>query len=145
MRIVIDTNIVASAIFFGGRPRELMELLLRHELTAFITREIIEEYQGTIAYLQNEYPSKRIAVPLTQIIAACNMIETTSVIRVCRDPDDDKFIACALDSRSIYIVSGDKDLLAVKQYKDVQVVTVAQFFRDIWNPSSSGSGSPPSQ
>ena len=132
MRIVIDTNIVASAIFFGGRPRELLELLLQHELSAFITQEIIEEYQGTIEYLQNEYPSKRITVPLTQIIAACNMIETTSEVKVCRDPDDDKFFACALDSRSLYIVSGDKDLLAVKQYKDVQVVTVAQFFRDIW-------------
>ena len=132
MRIVIDTNIVASAIFFGGRPRELLELLLQHELSAFITQEIIEEYQGTIEYLQNEYPSKRIAVPLTQIIAACNMIETTSEVKVCRDPDDDKFFACALDSRSLYIVSGDKDLLAVKKYKDVQVVTVAQFFRDIW-------------
>ena len=58
MRIVIDTNIVASAIFFGGRPREL---------SAFISQEIIEEYQGTIEYLQNEYPSKRITVPLTQI------------------------------------------------------------------------------
>ena len=132
MRIVIDTNIVASAIFFGGRPRELLELLLQHELSAFITQEIIEEYQGTIEYLQNEYPSKRITVPLTQIIAACNMIETTSEVKVCRDPDDDKFFACALDSRSLYIVSGDKDLLAVKQYKDVKVVTVAQFFRDIW-------------
>ena len=132
MRIVIDTNIVAFAIFFGGRPRELLELLLQHELSAFITQEIIEEYQGTIEYLQNEYPSKRITVPLTQIIAACNMIETTSEVKVCRDPDDDKFFACALDSRSLYIVSGDKDLLAVKQYKDVQVVTVAQFFRDIW-------------
>lgn len=133
MRIVIDTNIVASAIFFGGRPRELLELLLQHELSAFITKEIIEEYQGTIEYLQDEYPSRRISVPLTQIIAACNMIETTSEVRVCRDPDDDKFFACALDSRSLYIVSGDKDLLAVKQYKDVQVVTVSQFFRDIWN------------
>lgn len=132
MRIVIDTNIVASAIFFGGRPRELLELLLQHELSAFITQEIIEEYQGTIEYLQNEYPSKRIKVPLTQIIAACNMIETTSEVKVCRDPDDDKFFACALDSRSLYIVSGDKDLLDVKQYKDVQAVTVAQFFRDIW-------------
>ena len=132
MKIVIDTNIVASAIFFGGRPRKLLELLLQRELSAFITREIIEEYQETIEFLQNEYPSKPITVPLTQIIAACNMIETTSRVKVCRDPDDDKFFACALDSRSLYIVSGDKDLLAVKQYKDVQVVTVAQFFHDVW-------------
>ena len=132
MRIVIDTNIVASAIFFGGRPRELLELLLQRELRAFISQEIVDEYRDTIEYLQNEYPNKRVAVPLTQIISACEMMEPTSIVMVCRDPDDDKFIACAVDSRSLYVVSGDKDLLAVKQYADVRVVTVAEFFREIW-------------
>ena len=38
MRIVIDTNVVASAIFFGGRPRELLELLMQHELDAYISK-----------------------------------------------------------------------------------------------------------
>ena len=132
MRIVIDTNIVASAIFFGGRPRELLELLLQHELSAFVTQEIIDEYQGTIEYLQSKYPSRRITTPLTQIIAACNMISATTKVKVCRDPDDDKFLTCALDSRSLYIVSGDKDLLAVKEFDDIQIVTVSQFFSDVW-------------
>ena len=132
MRIVIDTNIVASAIFFGGRPRELLELLLQRELRAFISQEIVDEYRDTIEYLQNEYPNKRVAVPLTQIISACEMVEPTSIVKVCRDPNDDKFIACAVDSRSLYVVSGDKDLLAVKLYADVRVVTVAEFFREIW-------------
>ena len=133
MRIVIDTNIVASAIFFDGRPRQLLELLLQRELSAYVCRDIVEEYQETIEYLKRKYPNKPITVPLTQIIAACNMVEPTSVVKACRDPDDDKFIACALDSRSLYIVSGDKDLLAVRQYQDVRVVTVAEFFSDIWN------------
>ena len=133
MRIVIDTNVIASAIFFGGHPRELLELLLKHELSAFISQEIVDEYRQTIEYLQNKYPSRRITVPLTQIIAACDMVDISSMVSVCRDPDDDKFIACALDSHSLYIVSGDKDLLAVRQYKDVLIVTVAEFFRTVWN------------
>ena len=45
MRIVIDTNVVVSAIFFGGRPRQLIELLMRRQVSAFVTEDIIREYQ----------------------------------------------------------------------------------------------------
>ncbi len=133
MRIVIDTNVVASAIFFGGRPRELLELLIRHELDAYISDEILAEYQDTVAYLRNKYPAKKVSIPLAQIAAACSIIEPKTVVRVCRDPDDDKFIACAVDSRSLYIVSGDKDLLEVGQYGNIQIVTVADFFANRWH------------
>lgn len=44
MRIVIDTNVVASAIFFGGKPRELLELLMRRQVDAYASPEIISEY-----------------------------------------------------------------------------------------------------
>lgn len=133
MRIVIDTNVVASAIFFGGRPRELLELLMRRELDAYISEEILEEYQDTMEYLRNKYPAKKVNIPLAHITAACKMIEPKTSVRVCRDPDDDMFIACAVDSRSLYIVSGDKDLLEVGQYGDVQIVTVADFFANKWH------------
>ena len=58
MKIVIDTNVVASAIFFGGRPRQLLEMLLKKELESFVTQEIIEEYKDTVDYLKNKYSSK---------------------------------------------------------------------------------------
>lgn len=131
MRIVIDTNVIASAIFFGGRPRELLERLLERDFDAFITKEILEEYQDTIEYLCARYPARRVSVPLTQIAAVCKMIEPKTHVRICRDPDDDKFINCALDSRSLYIVSGDKDLLSIEKYQDIEIVTVADFFNRI--------------
>jgi len=55
MRIVIDTNIVASAIFFGGRPAELIRLILSHDVSAVATQEIVDEYQATIDYLLAKY------------------------------------------------------------------------------------------
>ena len=128
MRIVIDTNVVASGIFFGGRPRELLEKLLLHEFEAYISKEILEEYQETIDYLRDQYPTQKVSVPLTQITAACKMIATSTKIEICRDPDDDKFIECAVDSKSLYIVSGDKDLLSIGNYENVEIITVAEFF-----------------
>ena len=119
MRIVIDTNVVASAIFFGGKPRELLELLMRRQVDAYASPEIIREYQETCDELISRYPVKPVLLPLNQIIAACRLIKTRSKISVCRDPEDDKFIECAVDANCIYIVSGDKDLLSVKEYEGI--------------------------
>lgn len=60
MRIVIDTNIVASAVFFGGKPRRIIEALFEKKLDAFITPEILEEYHETFEELQIKYPQKRV-------------------------------------------------------------------------------------
>lgn len=128
MRIVIDTNVIASAIFFGGKPRQLVDLLLHKMIDSFVTVEIIEEYKETMESLCNKYPDKKIQVPLTQIISACNLIDSKSTVEVCRDPDDNKFISCAVDAKCLYIVSGDKDLLTVEEYEGIEIITVAEFF-----------------
>ena len=100
MKIVIDTNLVASAIYFGGKPEKLIDLLINQRFDAYTNGAIIEEYGAT------------------------------TEVHVCRDPDDDKFIGCAIDSKSKYIVSGDKDLLAVGKHEDVEIVTVADFLKE---------------
>ena len=61
--------------------------------------------------------------PLATIVSAMKMIEPTSRIAVCRDPDDDIFINCAVDADCLYIVSGDKDLLSLAQPEIVEAVT----------------------
>lgn len=127
MKIVIDTNVVASAMFFGGRPKQLLELLVSRRLEAYASAEITTEYQETAEELCSRYPDKKVRLPLSIIIAAMKLIEPTSVVSVCRDPDDNKFIECAQDAKCIYIVSGDKDLLSVKRYNKVQIVTVSEF------------------
>ena len=133
MRIVIDTNVIASAVFFGGRPGELLDLLLRHHIEAVATDSIIAEYQSTIDYLLNRYGGGHIRLSLMPVVAAMEIIPQTECIHVCRNPDDDKFISCAVDGGCIYIVSGDKDFLSVRQFDDVEILTVAQFLERFHN------------
>ena len=128
MRIVIDTNVIASGIFFGGKPKMLLEMVVTRRLDAFVSEEILLEYQETVEELCSRYPSRPHQLPLAHIMSSMNMIDPHTSIQVCRDPDDDKFIECAVDAQCIYIVSGDKDLLAVGQYDGVKIVTVAEFF-----------------
>lgn len=132
MNIVIDTNIVASAIFFCGKPLELIKLLLDNQIISTATPAIVLEYNSTIEYLLEKYKGNHIKVPLMQIVSAMKLIPESDTIHICRDPDDDKFISCAVDSNAIYIVSGDKDLLVLEEYKGIEIITVSQFF-ERWN------------
>lgn len=60
------------------------------------------------------------------------MTEERTKVRICRDPDDDKFISCAIDTECLYIVSGDKDLLEIEMYKDVKILTVSNFLENVY-------------
>ena len=127
MRLVIDTNVVVSADFFGGRPAELLRMVIRHELAAVATTEIVDEYQLTVNYLLDKYDGRELRISMVPIFSALEIIPTSSRVEICRDPDDDKFIACAIDGHCHYVVSGDKDLLSLKRYGDVKIFTVADF------------------
>ncbi len=61
-----------------------------------------------------------------QYLQKLEIIDSTSEISVCRDPDD-KFIGCAVDGKAVFIVSGDKDLLSLESYKDIEIITAADF------------------
>jgi len=109
---------------------ELLKLvLLRHQVLALATAEIIEEYQATINYLLEKYKGKKLNFTLLPLVSAMEIINSTSKVAICRDSDDDKFIFCAIDGKCSYVVSGDKDLLTLKKYQNIQIVTVANFLR----------------
>ena len=55
------------------------------------------------------------------------IIEPVTHVEICRDPDDNKFLECAKDSHALYIVSGDKDLLVIEQFENIQIVTAKDF------------------
>ena len=68
--------------------------------------------------------NRTIFAPLIQTM---EIMEPISHIEVCRDPDDDKFLECAKDSHALYVVSGDKDLLFIGKYENIQIVTAKDF------------------
>lgn len=131
MRIVIDTNVVASAIFFGGRPAALLRMVITRTLSAVATEEIVDEYQETVNYLMKKYSEKLDEFSLIPVVSAMEIIPASHNIHVCRDPDDDKFISCAVDGQCYYIVSGDKDLLTLGNYENIRILTVSEFMKMI--------------
>ena len=127
MRIVVDTNVVISGMFFGGNPRKIIESIVDGTIDAFATTDIIDEYmeivESMIERKQGSF-NQRVFSPL---FSALNIINSETKIAISRDPDDNKFIECAVDAKALYIVSGDKDLLDISKYKDIQIITAKEF------------------
>lgn len=127
MRIVIDTNVVASGVFFGGAPRRVLESISSGIIDAYATSDILEEYHDTIHKLMEKYGGRFDSDGLDRFQIMVNLIEANTKVNVCRDPDDDKFLGCAIDSKALYIVSGDKDLLTLEKYDDIEIITAREF------------------
>ncbi|MBO4692394.1 MAG: putative toxin-antitoxin system toxin component, PIN family [Bacteroidales bacterium] len=134
MRIVIDTNVVASAVFFGGKPYQLLRHIMENRVDVVASKEIVDEYEEIVLRLKQKYPDISTKIPLQDFLARFEIIRVTSDIRISRDPDDDKFISCAVDGRCIYIVSGDSDLLSIENYEGIEILTVADFLDRIEKP-----------
>ena len=127
MKIVIDTNVLISAVFFGGNPRKIIEAVADDDFHAFATPAIIEEYCEIVDEIVKRKQGRLNQRILSPLIEKLSVIETVSTIKISRDPDDDKFIECAIDAGAIYIISGDKDLLDIGEYQNVQIITAQEF------------------
>ena len=100
---------------------------MEQDVEAFATTEIVNEYQRIVEEMIARKKGRLSPAVLSPFIQKLNLIETTSEVKASRDPNDDMFIECALDSRSLFIVSGDKDLLVLEQYEGIEIITAADF------------------
>lgn len=127
MRIVVDTNVLISGVFFGGFPRKILSSIVNKKMTACATAEIINEYEEIVQEMIDRKQGHINRTILAPLIKAMEIIEPSSHIKICRDPDDDKFLECAKDSHALYIVSGDKDLLVIEKYENIQIMAAKDF------------------
>jgi putative PIN family toxin of toxin-antitoxin system len=128
MRVVLDTNVFISGIFFGGPPSDILKSWRQSKIQIIFTKEILEEYQRVGEELSAKYPSVNIEPIIELFTIFGDFVETTNLTEtICEDPDDNKFIECAIVSKSKLIVSGDKHLLNISGYKDIEVLKPREF------------------
>ncbi|MCF0113471.1 MAG: putative toxin-antitoxin system toxin component, PIN family [Bacilli bacterium] len=125
--MVVDTNIVISGVFFGGFPQKVVEAVSRGVFASYVSKSIVEEYREITEAFKEKGIGYFDAQLLSSFLNAVNLVEPKDSIAVCRDPDDDKFLECAVAAKALYIVSGDKDLLLLERYKDIEIITAKNF------------------
>ena len=95
MRVVIDTNVLVSGVFFGGRPRQVLERIWHGDAEAFASPEIVHEYDEVVQEMIKRGQGHLKRDALGVFLSCVNVIEPTVNLQLCRDPDDDKFLECA--------------------------------------------------
>ena len=129
MKIVIDTNVVISGTFFGGFPRMVLEAVVDKTVSAYATTEIVEEYTEIVQEMIDRKQGHLSTSVIFPFVHSLHFVDAVTSVKVSRDPEDDKFIGCAIDSTSYYIVSGDTDLLVLENFEEIEIITAAEFCR----------------
>ena len=128
MRIILDTNVFVSGVFFTGPPYEILKGWRDGKWQLVVSPEILDEYRRVGESLAEQFPGIDLGPTLELVTVKAAMFSAQSFHEpVCADPDDDKFLACALASKSKVIVSGDKHLLQVSGFREIRVLKPREF------------------
>jgi uncharacterized protein len=128
VRIVLDTNVFISGIFFSGPPYRILQGWRDGRVQLVLSPDIFEEYQRVAEILHKQFPAVDLSGLLELVLVEAEMCQVEALSeKVCADQDDDKFIACALSSGSKIIVSGDKHLLDVNAYEGIEIIKPRTF------------------
>jgi putative PIN family toxin of toxin-antitoxin system len=131
MRVVLDTNVVVSALLFKTTLSKIIDLWQRGTIIPVISKDTFQELQTVLAYPKFALTQDEIRAMLEgEILPFFEVIEVREDVKgICADPADDKFLACALAASANYLVSGDKALTDLKQYKSVRIIKPSDFLK----------------
>ena len=130
MRLVLDTNVVASAILWGGTPRLLLQAARDKRVELFTSTAMLAELTDILG--RRKFARKIAASQLTidQLVDGyaqlASVVRPVTTPRIAPDPDDDVVIGTALAAKADLIVTGDKPLLTVSEHQGVRIASVAQ-------------------
>ncbi len=131
MKVVIDTNVFVSS-FFGGNPREIIDLWKVGKITLCVSKDILDEYTEVLQRIGLE-DEDEIGELLSLFAKGISMIftaKTPKIKAVKNDPDDDKFIECAVALKVEVIITGDRSLEEVKDYMGIKIMPPRQFLEN---------------
>lgn len=136
IRVVIDTNVIVSAIIARkpSPPLYIWKALLAQNIVLVTSVEILAEVEevlnrDSLVKLHGR-SSEDIRNLLAQVAKLSVIVPLLSIPTVCRDPNDDVFLACAISGSADYIISGDKDLLELKNYEGIEILSPGNFVED---------------
>lgn len=130
MRLVLDTNVVASAMLWGGNPKLLLQARREKRVELFTSVAMLAELTDILA--RPKFANKIAASMLTvdQLVDGyaelTQLVRPTPMPRIVSDPDDDVVIGTALAAKADFLVTGDRGLLDVGAYQGTRIVSVIE-------------------
>ena len=130
MRLVLDTNVVASGLLWGGVPRLLLQAGREGRVELFTSTAMLGELTDILGRRKFEQKLAASTLTVDQIVdryaALATLVRPAPVPRIAPDPDDDVVIGTALASKADLLVTGDKPLLTVGDYQGIRLVRISR-------------------
>ena len=134
MRVVLDVNILVSALIKSGKPRQLLFKIAEKKIQLVLSRGILEEFLEV-----TEHPKVKRYVDENDVVAFLRVLGNIATVVKARskfevveeDPDDDVVLRTAYDAKAEYLVSGDRHLLLLEEFRKIKIVTVNQMLDNI--------------
>jgi uncharacterized protein len=130
MIVVVDTNVWISALHFSSREGVPFRALNRAaRVDNIATCNEIESEISIVLQVRFKWTPEETAKTLAEALARSIRVTLHGTVRLCRDPSDDKFLECAERAHADLIITGDKDLLALKSHKRTKIITPAEYLQ----------------
>ena len=137
-KAVFDTNVYISAILGGKTCKTLLEIALcGREISLFISEPILNELHEKLIS-KFKFESRELIVILKEILFHAQLIDPSHSVNVSEDPDDNKIVNCALSAKTDFVVSGDRHLKEIKQYRKIKFLSPAEFLALIKGENGDG-------
>ena len=128
MRIVLDANVLASGIFWAGYPFRVLDLWSHDRILVLASESILREYADLLRDLGREEDKEHLADSwVSFVFHHAVLIDVRSRVDASRDPDDNKYLECAIDGGADFVVSGDGDLLSLESFGGIPIVKPRRF------------------
>jgi putative PIN family toxin of toxin-antitoxin system len=130
MKLVLDANVFISAFYWGGNPQKIIEGIIEGKDRLYTSNEILGEIAAVMARPKFKSGPETIKKYIQTIEKIGKKVFIPGNIKgICRDKDDDDKIECGILSGADYIITGDDDLLTLKQYKRLKIVTIKEYLQ----------------
>jgi putative PIN family toxin of toxin-antitoxin system len=131
-KVIIDTNVLVSGIFFSGPPARILKAWQDGRFQIILSEEILDEYRRVIQTLSAKLGHIDFEPILETLLIESELVPSCAFDSpICEDPDDDKFLACAMVSHANYLVTGDNHLLKIGLFLDTRIVTPRHFIDNL--------------
>jgi putative PIN family toxin of toxin-antitoxin system len=128
IRIVLDTNVLISALLFGGNPQAVLEKAIMGQIGLALSRDILNELEGVLCGKKFGFPFEIAQGIVRELEAIGELVAPTRKIAVVKvDPYDNMILECAVEANADYVVSGDNHLLELKRFEGIPILSPAQF------------------
>ena len=127
---VLDTNVLISAIVFGGKPRDVFNRILKGRIKLAISKDILDEMEGVLSGKKFQYPKQIIHFIRNALEDLAEFVTPQKAVKTIKDaPNDNRILECAVESEAHLIISGDHHLLELKQYRSIRIITPSDFLK----------------